>query len=157
MKVPISGSRSRSPSQYRATRSRISSPAITTDIPSRASQEPQRTCAVDLDGSAGEEADVARAQERGHAPEVLGVAQASPVPQLFDAIGRVQPRTEEVQRDPLVDQIFGRRLGPGPEAGPRGVRIREVGDRLFDRLRGDEHDPAPAGRAQVWERGPDEP
>src|SRR4026207_107908 len=120
MKVPISGSRSRSPSQSRSPRARPRSLAIT-DVPPRASQEAQGTRAVDLDGGAREEADGARAQESGHPPEVRGVAETSLVPELGDAIGGIEPRAQNVQRDPIVDQILRRGLRPRPQARPGGV------------------------------------
>ena len=150
MKVPISGSRSRSPSQWRSTRSRTCSLAIT-DVPSRASQEAQGTRAVDLDGGAREEADAGPSTgTRPPARSLRDRPRRPSCPSSATRSGGMEARTQNVQRDPIVDQILGRGLRPRPQARPRGVRVGEVGDRLLDRLRRDEHDPAPACRTRRW-------
>jgi hypothetical protein len=91
--------------------------------------------AVDEEGGAVDERGGLRAEEGHDLAEPPGIADGLVLVrvQLHDPVGGVQPRTDGVERDPVAEQVVGRRLGPRPQASSRRVGQGQGGDGLLDR------------------------
>src|SRR5207249_1123435 len=119
-------------------------------------QEATREAAVEGNDGAGDVGGAIRAEERDEIADLTRRAEAPDGNRGELGLGhsfgrdlayalRVDPAgRDRVDRDPERPELTCERLGPADDAGPNGVREREVVDGLAHGARTDVDDPAPA-------------